>query len=220
MLALCLIGASRLPLPFAAAGLIAVTYSLIGHKELRFIYPAVLLVVIVSGIGLAQIVCWISEVLRDRGWGRRSAIIAPSATALAVVMLTQLALANGSEPYHRLWTRGRDMLLASRDVAQLRAVCGIGVLDHDWVVTGGYAWFHHAVPLYWATLMSPLDPSSVAFNTVVYDRAKPVDAGYITKACFGGSCVAQRQGVCAPEPMTDTSRPPRALDFRQTEIRH
>jgi GPI mannosyltransferase 3 len=61
MSVLCLIGAVRLPQPFIAAGLIALTYSLFGHKELRFIYPAVLLAVIISGIGLAQLVSWIGE---------------------------------------------------------------------------------------------------------------------------------------------------------------
>src|SRR6516164_2828060 len=79
MSALCLIGALRLPQPFVAAGLIALTSSLFGHKEFRFIYPAVLLAVIVSGIGLAQLVSWISKALRDRGWAQRSATIVPSA---------------------------------------------------------------------------------------------------------------------------------------------
>jgi hypothetical protein len=218
--ALCLIGAVRLPQPLLAAGLIALTYSLFGHKELRFIYPAVLLAVIVSGIGLAQLVSWISEGLQKEGWARRPARIAPSALALAAVVLTQLALANGSEPYQRLWTRGKDMLLASRYVSRQRAVCGIGILDHPWFVAGGYAAFHHAVPLYWATPLGPLDPDSVAFNTVIYDRGKPAGAGYVEEACFGDSCVAQRQGACSPEPMKNMSYPPRPLDFWQAEIRH
>jgi GPI mannosyltransferase 3 len=213
MLALCLIGALWLPQPFVAAGLIAVTYSFFGHKEYRFIYPAVLLVVIVSGIGLAQLVSWISEVLLDRGWARQRAVAVPSAIALVVVALTQLALAKGSEPYHRLWTGGRDMVLASHYVARLGAVCGIGVVDHNWWETGGYALFHHPVPLYWATVMGPLDPESAAFNTVVYDRGKPLGTGYVEKACFGDSCVAQRPGTCSPVPMTDVSPPPRPLDF-------
>jgi GPI mannosyltransferase 3 len=219
MAVLCLIGALRLPQLFVTGGLIVLTYSLFGHKELRFIYPAVLLAVIVSGIGLAQLVSWISEALRDRGWAWRNAMIVPSATAVAVVVLTQLALANGSVPYRRLWTSGRDMLLASRYVARLRAVCGIGVLDQTWFVTGGYAWFHHAVPLYWATPDGPLDPDSDAFNTVVYNRGKPVGAGYVEQACFGDSCVAQRQETCLPQPMTSMSGPPRSLDFWRAKIK-
>jgi GPI mannosyltransferase 3 len=216
--ALCLIGALRLPQLFVAALLIAVTYSLFGHKEFRFIYPALLLAVVISGVGLAQLASWIAEALRDAGWCRRWAIIAPSSLALAVVVLTQLAFANGSEPYRRLWTRGRDMILVSRYIARLGSVCGIGVLDRYWTETGGYAAFHHAVPLYWATPLGPLDPDSSAFNTVIYDRTKPVGAGYVEEACFGGSCVAQRQGTCSPEPMTDTSGPPRRLGFSPAEI--
>jgi len=213
MSVLCIIGALRLSQPFGVAVLITTTYSLFGHKELRFIYPAVLLAVIISGIGLAQLVSWIGEVLRDRGWTGRSAIVLPTAIALAAVALSQLALANGSEPYRMLWTRGRDMILASRYVARLGGVCGIGVLDQTWFVTGGYASFHHAVPLYWASQDGPLDPDSVAFNTVVYDRGKPVGAGYVEQACFGASCVAQRRGTCSAEPMANMSDPPRALDF-------
>jgi len=69
------------------------------------------------------------------------------------------------------------------------------------------------VPLYWATPAGPLDPDSVAFNTVVYDRGKPAGAGYVERACFGDSCVAQRRGTCPPAPMTNMSGPPRPLDF-------
>jgi hypothetical protein len=111
------------------------------------------------------------------------------------------------------------MILASRYVARLGAVCGIGLLDHPWFVSGGYASFHLAVPLYWATPTGPLDPDALAFNTVVYDRGKPVGAGYVEEACFGDSCVAQRQGTCLPEPMLDVSAPPRGLAAWQAEIK-
>jgi GPI mannosyltransferase 3 len=203
MVALCLTGARRLPQLFAAAALIAATYSLIGHKELRFIYPAILLAIIVSGIGLAQFVSWISEVLHHGGWPWRSAVIAPSAMTVAVVVLTQLALASGSKPYRGLWTTG-DMFLASRYVARLNSVCGIGILGNDFVLskTGGYASFHHAVSLYWGSL----DPESKAFNTIVYDRGTAIGRSYMETACFGDSCVAQRPGTCSPVPMKELRR--------------
>ena len=56
MLALCLLGALRLSQPFEPALFIAATYSMFGHKEFRFVYPAVLLAIIVSGVGLEQLV--------------------------------------------------------------------------------------------------------------------------------------------------------------------
>jgi hypothetical protein len=217
MLALCLIGAVRLPQPFIAALLIAVTYSIFGHKEFRFIYPVILLAIIVSGVGLAQLVSWIVEALYHKGWTRRRASVMTCVAVLAWVVLAQLSLAVGSKPYNTLWKSGRDMIMAARYVARLKSVCGIGVLDQNWFVTGGYASFHHAVPLYWATPEGPLDPDSVAFNTVVYDHEKPVGAGYVELACFGDSCVAQRQGKCSPIPMSDMSRPPRPLGAWEVE---
>jgi phosphatidylinositol glycan class B len=208
MLGLCLIGAMRLPQPFVAALLIAATLSIIGHKELRFIYPAVLLGIIVSGVGLAQLVSWIGEALENKGWARYRAAVVTCAAAFAIMVLAQLALANSSRPYNALWTGDRDMVMAARYVARMKSVCGVGILDHFW---GYYAWFHHRVPLYWGTPDNPLDPDSVAFNTVVHDKGKPVGADYVTRACFGGSCVAERKGNCSSVPMTDISRPPRPL---------
>ena len=217
MLGLCLIGAVRLPQPFVAALLIAATLSIFGHKELRFTYPAILLAVIVSGIGMAQIVSWIGEALEHKGWPGHRATLATCAAALAMIVLAQLALAIGSKPYNTLLIRGRDMLMAARYVARMKSVCGVGILDHFWGDTGGYALFHQEVPLYWPAPGDRLDPDSMAFNTVVYDKGKPIGAVYVARACFAGSCVAQRQGGCSPVPMTDMSGPPRPLDAWKAE---
>ena len=110
--------------------------------------------------------------------------------------------------------------MASRYIARLKSVCGIGVLDNSWFVTGGYTSFHHTVPLYWATPEGPLDPDAIAFNTVVYDSGKPIGVGYGERACFGRTCVAQRRGDCSPVPMSDMSSPPRPLDAWRTSIMH
>ena len=220
MFALCAIGAVWLPQPFVTALLIAGTYSIFGHKEFRFIYPTILLVVIVSGIGLAQVAFWIRDALYYRGLSPRAAAVATCAAALWFVILAQLSLSMGSKPYHNLWIAGRDMLMASRYTARLKSVCGIGIIDNIWFATRGYASLHHAVPLYWATPEGPLDPDAPAFNTVVYDSGKPIGVGYVERACFGQTCVAQRHGNCLPAPMTDMSAPPRALDTWKTTIVH
>jgi hypothetical protein len=210
VLPLCVIGAVRLLQPFVAALLIAATYSIFGHKEFRFVYPAILLAIIVSGVGLAQLVSWIVDALYNKGWTRHRASVAVCSAALGAIVLAQFSSGLGSKPYHDLWTR--DMLMAGCYTARLKSVCGIGVLDDIWFGTAGYASFHNAVPLYWATPEAPLDPDSAAFNTVVHDYGKPVGAGHVKRTCFGGRCVAQRQGDCSPVPMTDMSGPPRPLD--------
>jgi GPI mannosyltransferase 3 len=220
MLLLFLIGAARVPQLSVAAVVIALTYSLIGHKAFRFIYPVILLATIVSGIGLAQLASWINEGLVNKGWTRRHAVLGTSVATLAFVVLAQLGFANGSDAYQELWIRGRDMLKASRFVGQMSGVCGIGIRDHEVWWTGGYAAFHRAAPLYWTTSTAPPDPDSTAFNTVIYDREKAFGAGgYVKRACFGDICVAQRPGACSPTPMTDTSAPPRLLGKWKPEVR-
>jgi hypothetical protein len=81
MLGLYLIGAVRLPQAFVSTLLIAATLSILGHKELRFIYPAILLGIIVSGVGLAQLASWIGEALENRGWTRHRAAITTCGSA-------------------------------------------------------------------------------------------------------------------------------------------
>jgi GPI mannosyltransferase 3 len=219
LLALSLIGAIRLPQLLVAAVVIAVTHSLVGHKEFRFIYPTLLLAVILGGLGLAQLVSWISDALCNKGWPHQRAAIATTGPVIAFVLLAQLALGVCSEPYHELWTRGRDAVMAARYVASMSSVCGIGLLSQGWSFNGGYAWFHHPVPLYWRMPGASLDPDSVGFNTVVYNRRRPLAADYTMGACFGDLCVAQRKGPCLPVPMADASAPPSQLgDAWKAEI--
>ncbi|HKT16620.1 MAG TPA: glycosyltransferase family 39 protein, partial [Stellaceae bacterium] len=55
---LALLGGWRLKLPLAAAIVILIAHSLVPHKEYRFIYPAILLILILAGLGLAQLMSW------------------------------------------------------------------------------------------------------------------------------------------------------------------
>ena len=215
LLALSLIGAIRLPQLLVAAVMMAATHSLLAHKEFRFIYPALLLAVILGGLGLAQLSSWISDALRKRGWNRQRAAVATTGPAIAFVLLAQVALGVWSEPYHDLWTRGRDAVMAARYVAGMSSVCGIGLLHQGWP---GYAWFHHPVPIYWRRPGASLDPSSVGFNTVIYNHRRWLPADYTTRVCFGDLCVAQRKGPCLPVPMSDTSIPPSPLRAWKAEI--
>ena len=61
LLLLAALGARRMLLPFAAAITIFAVHSAIAHKEYRFIYPAVVLLMVLAGVGLAQIARWGGE---------------------------------------------------------------------------------------------------------------------------------------------------------------
>lgn len=198
LLALSLIGAIRLPQLLVAAVVIAATHSLLAHKEFRFIYPG-------ARAGPTQFM--------DQRRAVQTGLEPPTRGDRHNRPSDRLRTAGAagirgvwSEPYHHLWTRGRDAVMAARYVAGMSSVCGIGLLHQGWP---DYAWFHQPVPLYWRMPGGSLDP--VGFNTVVYDRKRPLAADYTMRACFGDLCVAQRKGPCSPVPMADASAPPGPL---------
>src|SRR5207249_2663009 len=68
------LGAWRMPALLVAAAIILAEHSAIGHKEYRFIYPAVLLAMVLAGIGLAQLADWGAQVLRRHAIARGAAV--------------------------------------------------------------------------------------------------------------------------------------------------
>ena len=62
-----------MPFLIAAAVAIVVVHSGIAHKEYRFIYPAVLLVMVLAGLGIGQLTEWGAEWLGRNGVKRHIA---------------------------------------------------------------------------------------------------------------------------------------------------
>jgi hypothetical protein len=197
------LGARRMPLPLAAAITILAVHSAIAHKEYRFIYPAVLLIMVVTGIGLAQVAAWGRDQLLERGVQGCTATVGPVAVALSWWCLVSLHVWTGSTL--AAYRHGRhDNLRAVSFIAHGPAVCGLGLYGadgEDWVNYGGYTHLHRSVPMYWPKDVPEFEALAAAFDTLVYTKALPEGSGFIPKQCFGQVCVARRSGGCAPLPM-------------------
>ncbi len=213
-------GALRLPIPLAAAGMILVSHALIPHKEARFIYPAILLLLITAGMGLAEFVAAIRARVARRGptpWW-----LAPATTsgAVAGVALLSVGTATLSAPYRELVYRGNDIVRASRFVAHLADVCGIGTFDIEWWKTGGYTYFHRPVRFYWPATPGVMPASLAGLNTLVYQHRLPrAFDGFTKLQCFGEVCVAHRPGACRPDPMIEAGPSPAALQHLSLDPR-
>ncbi|MGH7033460.1 MAG: hypothetical protein ACREFL_07005 [Stellaceae bacterium] len=181
--ALAVLGGWRLKLPLAAAVLILLAHSLVPHKEYRFIYPAVLLVLILAGVGLAQLA---------------STLGAHSIPGVAIALLGGAAALSAvfaaSAEMRPMWSTGHDLIEASAYVHGLDHVCGIGA-DGTY---GGYAYFHRDVPFYWVTNAVELADDEPGFDVLMTTAAPP--QGFETLRCFGNICVARRTGTCLPIP--------------------
>jgi hypothetical protein len=149
---------------------ILASHSLIGHKEYRFIYPAILLLVLSSGLGLAQLTAWAIEALARQRPGARLSGFVCSAVALGFPVLVSLGEST-SPAYQELWTRGRAALRGADFIARLPFVCGIGSFGLHWTQSAGYAHFHHRVPAYWPENDERLfRKTKPAFNVLLYSR--------------------------------------------------
>src|SRR6202043_2663253 len=152
MLLLIAIGAWRLPLLLVVAIAILGVHSGIAHKEYRFIYPAIVPLTVLAGVGLAQMASW----GRERLIGRSMPVTAAAATSAALAVawwgLASLQVWNGATlDAHR--QRMHDKLVAASFVAHGPAPCGIGLYGlhgEDWGFYGGGTPFHPPGPRYLA----------------------------------------------------------------------
>ena len=206
---LVLIGARRMLLPVAAALLIVAVHSVVAHKEYRFIYPAIVLLALAAGTGLAAVVAWAER--RLRGKARWRVLAGPAAAGLAVGAWCLLSALTWTGPaMAALRYRVHDYLAAASFVAHDgRGLCGIGLygLDGaDWVAYGGYSRFHRPVRMYWPKDRAELNDTARDFDVLLFTTelhpAEPIlPAGFSKERCFGKVCMARRAGTCGPAPM-------------------
>jgi hypothetical protein len=203
-LVLMTLGAVRKPLLLATAAGILVAHSAIAHKEYRFIYPAVLLLMVLGSIGLAQMAAWARDWLIERGKRRAIALLVGNGVAVALWCVASYQVWNGPTLLnHR--QRMHDSLTAASFVEHRPEICGIGLYGlngEDWGVYGGYTYFHRNVPMYWPKDEAALTAAADAFDILLYTKPPPSALGFDPVRCIGEVCVAQRPAKCRPIPMT------------------
>jgi hypothetical protein len=215
-IALCAIRWRRSRLWIAFAAIEIAVHSAIPHKEYRFVYPALAALVVTAALGSADLVV---------RFGPRIRSVRPAWLTGAVAgawLITSLALAV-SPQFRPEWTLSRGPLESEFWLAGRPDLCGVLFYDSAWTETGGYAYLHRRVPLYFPTYAMRLGPgdqlrwpidmearrrrtiySEDAFNYVVAapSSLSQFEPRYRPSRCFGygeAVCVAERPGGCAPE---------------------
>ena len=129
VLILAMLGTRRTWLSLATALVIVAAHSLIGHKEYRFIYPAIVLLAVQAGIGLAGLVECVREKL---GFGRWRMLARRTVPVLAAGLWCALSLTTWTGPVLAAFrNRAHDYLLAASAVAHDPSLCGIGMYGAD-----------------------------------------------------------------------------------------
>lgn len=188
------LGATRLLLPALVALTVLLTFNLVGHKEYRFIYPAIPLLITLCGIGSARLL----ERLR----------VGPAALRpmlLAGAWLLCSAAVSISPEMRNLFQRERGTFQALRSVNNDPAACGLGIDGTNWARTG-YFHLRADMSLFQVT-PETLAQEKPAFNYIIAFRnrqAAPLYTaqGYDLLFCTEGNinCVFKRPGPCDAKP--------------------
>ncbi|HVN13355.1 MAG TPA: hypothetical protein VMT69_14765 [Kineosporiaceae bacterium] len=211
--------------PVAAGVLLFLAFlSALGHKELRFVVPAVPLIEILSAVGLARAAQAAARWAGARRAGARRAgaqagpAVRPSAALVATAITAVGLFAAGSHARHltmrdlgyvgdrRSAWRADDLTPRMLAVAgSLPETCGVVMLVQRVTWSGGYSYLHKDVPLDSVKSKQAGDWPAWA-NVVVTSSRSQLPAGYRPVAHAGTEVLALRPGPCAPPPPAVAAR--------------
>lgn len=189
VLALAALGARRRPELAATALAVVAAHSAIPHKEPRFVFPAVVLVIVLAALGTADAVAAAGR--RGRGSSRAATL------AAGVLWLAASAAVGWGSPR---WSAGASLLAATR-LAGGEGTCGVALLGVRWAFTGGYTYLHRDVPLYVIDEPAVAQRAWPGFNAALVPAAVAQRVpGYQAERCWEDVCVVRRPGGCVAVP--------------------
>lgn len=211
VLAVCF-GARRAPLLGLVALTVFVTHAGIPHKEYRFIYPAIPLLIILAGLGTAGI----ADALGRRLPGRSAISVAAAGAVLLWLGMSSLI---ATRPFmNPAWTREAGYFRAFAEINRLPQICAVAT-NHS-IASPGNTWLRPGLPLYQINLVD-ITPARFAraadaFNAIAASSlVRITDPRFRRLGCHDGNidahgvvhlriCVWVRDGGCdvraAPPP--------------------
>ena len=185
---LALVGARRSPFLGWIALSILIPHSLIGHKEYRYMYPLLPIVVTLAAIGTIDVMTALNARL-TRLRSERAVMFASAAILIGISILIA--------PLFPSWKKQSGELIAFRQLGNDETLCGVAQLNIGWAGSGGYTYLHRNVPIYLLSDDADLKSSVSSFNAIVTPGALPAGAdGFGRFGCWDGVCVYKRQGTC------------------------
>ncbi|MFM2062489.1 MAG: hypothetical protein RLZZ507_2159 [Cyanobacteriota bacterium] len=210
MIIFAMIGFRRLPILGWVALIIILSHSFLGHKEYRFIYPALPMLLILAGIGTGELVVKFSLKFSRRWDSLQIKIIAISLslilwTSASISLLTRFNIyaplsfstfGTNLQMTHLYATANH--LLALQSLSTEKNVCGLGLWGVNWALSGGYTYFHRDVPIYQIDTKKDFQLLNSGFNYVVGNLPLPsAYQNYSLQKCWQGTCVYKRPGSCS-----------------------
>jgi phosphatidylinositol glycan class B len=176
---------------------IILSHSFIPHKEYRFVYPAIICLIVAAALGSASVTQSLVRIYPKRG---------SQFTAFAIFLWITTSLVLAVSPsYSENWRSSQENIRAFYYLYQQKDLCGLILHRNDWWDTGGYAHLHRNVPMY-ATENYNFEIKKVSqlgnYVLAPENSVHEVPDQYGIVQCFGEdetsrTCLLKRPGSCA-----------------------
>jgi hypothetical protein len=179
IVSLALLGGRRLPLLLGVVATILIMHSLIGHKEYRFIYPALPLIATLAGIGTVEVVYALWDRLGpgfSRGYGILMALGLWSCVSASLF---------ASAPFQYLLQHSSGEIAAFRTLSGDSGVCGIALYGVYIWDTPGYSYLRQGIELYQLNSANEVSAEEDKFNTIIAKNSVAVpERSFSRWGCF------------------------------------
>lgn len=175
------------------------SHSFIGHKEVRFLYPVLPLLIVLASIGFVEVASSMKVLARLRA--------SPRGLVAAGLIFFVLSSSLLAWRFSR-WCKTPGVESAFDRLSRDSNLCGVGFYgpksDYwtlSWYTAGGYAHLHRNVPIL-------LVPSAVEFaqdtrflNALIVPSSMPgIPEGFRLTQCWNEACLLERPGQCVSAP--------------------
>jgi GPI mannosyltransferase 3 len=191
-------GAAKAPILLVVAVTVLVPFQFVPHKEYRFIIAGLPFLVLLIGLGMADLVTRVNEAARSR---TQAAVLAGWGVAM---------MAGGlSDTYRPYWTRDGNNVLAFEDVGRQPDACGVALDGIGWWQTPGYSGLGSNIPFYEITGGNEARMISAANYLLKAPLADPPPAPYERWREYTRPLqyLYRRPGGCVPDPASQVIRP-------------
>jgi GPI mannosyltransferase 3 len=191
---LALVGIRRSPLLGWMAFIIVASHSVLAHKEYRFIYPVMPILLTLAALGFV-------ELAEDfKTWGKPA--LSPKMITVAGLVLCVGTSALLAWKFPR--STSRPVVAVMDQLSLDPSVCGVGLYKIPWIMTGGYSHLHQNVPLVMVRQDSELQEQVPAFNALLSrETVNDQKMTFKSDKCWGDVCLYRRTGSCIMSPQTN-----------------
>lgn len=170
--------------------IVVVSYSVIPHKEVRYIYPILAPATTLAAMGVVDLLAEFkkrgAKFLDNPRW-----VVAIGAACL--LGSSAMLAAQCADWYKTSWGTG-----AFDRLSREANLCGVGIYERSWTESGGYTHLHRHVPIVQVGSAAELAQDAPTFNALIAPGNSPdIPSGFTQSQCWKGVCLFERGGTCA-----------------------